>query len=68
VTARVTVDAELCVGTAECVRIAPGAFRIDESRGVSVPLPGASTTPRELLEEAAFACPTRAIAVRGEVE
>jgi len=68
VTARVTVDAELCVGTADCVRIAPGAFRIDESRGVSVPLQGASATPRELLEEAAFACPTRAIAVRGEDE
>lgn len=67
-TARVTVDAELCVGTADCVRIAPGAFRIDESRGVSVPLQGASATPRELLEEAAFACPTRAIAVRGEDE
>jgi ferredoxin len=68
VTARVTVDPELCVGTAECVRIAPGAFRIDESRGVSVPLSGASATPRELLDEAAFACPTRAIAVRADGE
>ena len=60
---RVRVDPDLCVGTGECVRIAPGAFRIDEARGVSVPQPGAAETTRELLDEAAFACPTRAISL-----
>lgn len=58
----VTVDPELCIGTGDCVRLAPAAFRIDEVRGVSVPLPDADTDA-ELLEEAAFNCPTRAISV-----
>lgn len=60
---RVTVDADLCIGTGECVRIAPGAFRIDEARGVSVPRPAAALADRALLEEAALSCPTRAITV-----
>jgi ferredoxin len=59
----VTVDPELCIGTGDCVRLAPGAFRIDETRGVSTPLPGAAATDPDLLEEAAFNCPTRAITV-----
>jgi len=63
---RVTVDPELCVGTAECVRLAPQAFDIDEDRGVSVPRPGAATTDFDILTEAALNCPTRAIAVDGE--
>ncbi len=62
---RVTVDPELCIGTGECVRLVPSAFRIDESRGVSIPLDGAAATDRDLLEEAAFNCPTRAITVVG---
>ena len=60
----VTVDAELCIGTGECVRLAPGAFRIDETHGVSVPLPGADAVDRDVLEEAAESCPTRAITLR----
>ena len=63
---RVTVDPELCVGTAECVRLAPQAFEIDEDRGVSVPRSGAATTDLDILQEAAFNCPTRAISVDGE--
>lgn len=63
---RVTVDPELCVGTAECVRLAPQAFAIDEDRGISVPRSGAATTDLAVLKEAAFNCPTRAISVDGE--
>ena len=63
---RVTVDPELCVGTADCVRLAPQAFEIDEDRGVSVPRSGAATTDLDILQEAAFNCPTRAISVDGE--
>lgn len=58
-----TVDPELCIGSGECVRLLPDSFRIDESRGVSTPQPGATTADRALLEEAAFNCPTRAITV-----
>jgi ferredoxin len=65
---RVTVDPELCVGTAECVRLAPQAFEIDEDRGVSVPRPGAAMTDLAVLHEAAFHCPTRAITVDGEAQ
>jgi ferredoxin len=60
---RVSVDPDLCIGTGDCVRLAREAFRIDEARGVSVPQPGAATTAREVLDEAAFTCPTRAIRV-----
>jgi ferredoxin len=60
---RVRVDPDLCVGTGECVRLAPTAFRIDDLRGISVPQPGAEQTELDLLEEAAFNCPTRAITV-----
>ena len=65
---RVTVDPELCVGTAECVRLAPQAFEMDEDRGVSVPRSGAATTDLDVLREAAFNCPTRAITVEGEAQ
>jgi ferredoxin len=65
---RVTVDPELCVGTAECVRLAPQAFEIDDDRGVSVPRSGAATTDLAVLQEAAFNCPTRAITVDTEAQ
>ena len=60
---KVRVDPELCIGTGDCARLAPQAFRLDESRGVSIPLDGAATTDIAVLEEAAFNCPTRAITV-----
>ena len=62
---RVTIDPELCIGSGECVRLAPSAFRIDETRGVSTPLPGAETADADVLAEAAFNCPTHAIEVAG---
>ena len=61
--ARVTVDPDLCIGSGDCVRLVPQAFRIDERLGVSTPLPAADETDLDILEEAAFNCPTRAIAV-----
>ena len=62
-TAQVIVDPDLCIGTAECVRILPSGFQIDESRGVSVPQPAASTADRELLAEVVRSCPTGAVRV-----
>lgn len=59
----VRVDPDLCIGTGDCARTAPQAFQIDPARNVSVPRPGAATTDPDLLEEAAFNCPTRAITV-----
>lgn len=60
---QVTVDPDLCIGSAECVRILPGAFRIDESLGVSVPQPAARSADLELLAEAVRSCPTGALHV-----
>lgn len=59
---RVSVDPELCIGSAECVRILPEAFRIDPARGVSVPTAKAAAADPELLAEAVRSCPTRALA------
>lgn len=65
--ARASVDPELCIGTADCVRLLPGAFRIDESLGVSVVLPGAAMADRVLLVRARRNCPTHAIALHDAV-
>ncbi len=62
-TAQVTVDADLCIGSAECVRILPSGFQIDESRGVSVPQAPASSADLELLAEVVRSCPTGAVRV-----
>ena len=61
---RPTVDPELCIGSGDCVRIAPGAFAIDESSGVSMPQPGSADTPVDVLLRAAESCPMNAIEVR----
>ena len=63
--AHVSVDPELCIGSAECVRLLPLSFRIDESIGVSVPLPGAATADQQLLLRARRSCPTHAIELTG---
>jgi ferredoxin len=60
---QVTVDRDLCIGSAECVRILPDAFQIDESLGVSVPQPAACSADLELLAEAVRSCPTGALHV-----
>jgi ferredoxin len=61
---RAAVDPEVCIGSGDCVRIAPAAFVIEEATGVSTPLPGAAATPIDVLVEAARNCPTNAIEVR----
>ena len=60
---QVTVDAELCIGSGDCVRLLPAAFRIDESLGVSVPQPGSHSADRRLLLHARSNCPTHAIEI-----
>lgn len=62
----VSVDPELCIGSAECVRLLPAAFRIDESRGVAVALPEAAVADRPTLLRVRRNCPTHAIEVSDE--
>ena len=59
----VSIDPELCIGSADCGRIAPAAFELREDLGVSVPRPGAADTDPDLLVRAAMNCPTQAIRV-----
>ena len=58
---RVTVDHAFCVGNAQCVGLAPGVFRHNESRQSEVIDPAGA--PEELILKAASYCPTGAIEV-----
>jgi ferredoxin len=61
--ARVIIDPDLCIGSAECNRLAPEAFRLDEDLGISVPLPGADRADLDRLYAAESGCPTGAITI-----
>ena len=65
-TRRVTIDADLCIGSADCTRVAPAAFQLIERLGVSVPTPAAGDEDPERLVRAALGCPTQAITVVAE--
>lgn len=57
----VSVDRDLCIGTGDCARLAPLAFRVSDRDFISEVLPGAAATDPALLREAAAACPVEAI-------
>lgn len=63
VSLEVSIDPELCIGSGDCVRLVPEGFELDETRGVSVPLPGAAAAEPARIIEAARVCPTQAIRV-----
>ena len=56
---RIEVDRQSCTGMAECIRIAPDVFQLDEENMAVVV--DASAATREQLLEAARECPTQAI-------
>lgn len=60
---RAEVDEDLCVGSGDCVQIAPEAFAIDERNGWAVTLPGLATTDDAAILQAGHACPMNAIRV-----
>lgn len=62
----VTVDEHRCVGSGDCARVAPGAFRVDEEEGYVQVLDTVATTPTAHLVRAARECPTGAIHVSAE--
>jgi ferredoxin len=55
------VDRDLCIGSATCLRLAPGAFALDEDEVATVQ--DANAAGVEKLRLAADACPTRAITI-----
>ena len=58
---RVRIDRTLCVGFADCVKEAPGAFRLDEEGLAGFEQP--ERTARDELLRACDACPVDAITV-----
>lgn len=63
-TIEIDVDQDLCIGSGDCVRLVPAAFRLDEAVGVSEAIAsGVATTDLDRLIEAARGCPTQAIRV-----
>lgn len=60
---RAEVDAARCVGTGDCARIAPQAFRLDEAEAVSRVLPTVTQASWHDLLDAALNCPVQAIRV-----
>lgn len=59
---RAEVDHDLCIGYAECVRIAPEAFLLNEDNQ-SEPIPDAPEVSDVTLLEAARECPSNAIRI-----
>jgi ferredoxin len=57
----VAIDRAECIGTGQCVAVAPRAFRVDETMKAVVLDPAAESLDNIL--EAAQICPTRAIYV-----
>jgi ferredoxin len=57
----VAVNRDLCIGTGDCARLAPLAFRVSDTDFISAVLPGAAITDPALLHEAAETCPVEAI-------
>jgi ferredoxin len=60
---RVSVDLELCDRQAVCTGLAPSVFDIGEEGAVLVLQPEPPESLREACEDAAAACPMRAIVV-----
>ena len=63
---KVVIDPDICVGTGECVRIAPNAFSMSPSADRAHPSDEASAEARDLLEKAAYFCPTGAITIEDD--
>ena len=59
----VSVDQDRCIGSGDCARLAPLAFRLDDREGISSPLATAPDVDVSLLLRAARSCPTQSIRV-----
>ncbi len=55
------VDAEICQGTAYCVRVAPKLFTVGQNSTAEVTKINPGQEYEEVILEAATLCPTRAI-------
>jgi ferredoxin len=59
---RVCIDREICIGSGNCIKLAPSLFRFDAETIVSF-APGAEGAGREQVLEACRICPVEALTV-----
>lgn len=59
----VEVDPDLCIGSGECVAIAPQAFLLGPTDSTASVLSSAASAELEMLQDAEMACPTGAIRI-----
>ncbi len=65
-TPRVEVDQQMCIGSANCVQVAPGAFQLNDEEKAEVIDPTAADI--ETLRKAEEQCPVAAILVEVDSE
>jgi ferredoxin len=58
----VRIDRELCIGSGNCVKVAPDLFDLDDE-SVCTFLPGAESVPRGKVIDACEVCPVQALVV-----
>ncbi len=58
----VRIDREICIGSGNCVKVAPELFELDEETIVAF-VPGAADIPREKVLDACEVCPVQALIV-----
>ncbi|MEU8515112.1 ferredoxin [Kitasatospora sp. NPDC048722] len=60
----IEIDADRCIGSATCTRLAPDVFTQDDDGVVELLPGGAAQADGSLVREAALGCPVQAITVR----
>lgn len=58
----VRIDRELCIGSGNCVKVAPDLFELDDETIASF-APGADSVPRAKILDACEVCPVQALVV-----
>lgn len=58
----VRIDRETCIGSGNCVKVAPDLFDLDDE-SIVVFAPGAETVPRAKVLDACEVCPVQALIV-----
>jgi ferredoxin len=56
----VEIDRRTCIGSGNCVKVAPDLFRLDDE-GIAAFAPGADHVDREALVESVAVCPVEAL-------
>jgi len=60
---QVEIDKQLCIGSGECVALAPSAFSLEDANLTVTVLATAPETALDKLRDAEMSCPTGAIRI-----